>query len=95
MYYVYLHTNKSNGKKYVGMTGKLPKQRWQKGRGYLHNKSFYEDILKYGWDEGFTHEVLYANLTKIEARVKESRLIAEYNLTNPLYGYNLKGGKIV
>ena len=89
-----MHTNKTNGKKYIGMTGMHPHQRWQKGNGYSSNKDFYNDICKYGWDEGFTHEVVAGNLTKTEARRKESELIAKYKAADPACGYNHKGGKI-
>ena len=55
-YYIYVHTNKKNGAKYVGITTQNPKQRWANGSGYSTQKKFYNAILKYGWDN-FDHQV--------------------------------------
>lgn len=91
-YCVYVHTNKTNGKKYVGITSTSPERRWKKGRGYRSNVLFYRAIQKYGWD-GFIHEILESGLTKQSAYEKEIGLIQSMQLTNPKYGYNLdKGG---
>lgn len=91
-YCVYVHTNKSNGKRYVGITSMLPEKRWANGHGYRSNRLFYRAIQKYGWD-GFTHEVLERGLTKESACEREVELIQTMQLTNPQYGYNLdKGG---
>jgi hypothetical protein len=66
-YYVYLHTNTINKKVYIGMTKLTPKARWGgNGGGYRHQSRFYNDILKYGWDN-FTHEIVHSGLTKEEA----------------------------
>ena len=93
-YSVYIHTNNTNGKKYVGMTSQKPTTRWGKdGYCYASNKPFYEDIAQFGWG-GFTHEVIESGLTKTQARIKEASLIALYNTTNPTTGYNRVGGKI-
>lgn len=91
-YCVYVHTNKANGKKYVGITSMLPEKRWANGRGYRSNRLFYRAIQKYGWD-GFAHEVLEGGLTKQSAYEMEVELIRSMQLTNPEHGYNLdKGG---
>jgi hypothetical protein len=37
---VYVHTNKFNGKKYVGITSTKPEDRWRNGRGYARNQHF-------------------------------------------------------
>ena len=90
-YSVYCHTNKFNGKKYIGITRRKPELRWKKGSDYKHNPYFYNSILKYGWD-GFEHEILFENLSEDEAKEKERELINEYNTNNRNFGYNLTGG---
>ena len=88
-YCVYLHTNKTNGKKYVGITSRKTNTRWQKGNGYKRQKKFYAAISKYGWD-GFSHEILFANLTLEEANLKEKELIKFYDSFKN--GYNSTEG---
>ena len=90
-YCVYVHTNKTNGKKYVGQTGLKPEKRWNSGKGYKDNQYFWRAIQKYGWDN-FEHEVLASNLTKEEADNFEILLIKKLELTNPDKGYNLQDG---
>ena len=93
-YAVYIHTNKSNGKKYVGATSRAPHERFAKGRGYKLNDEFYSDILKQGWDN-FEHHIVYEGLSKKEAHVKEKELIKKYNTTNSDFGYNKREGGII
>lgn len=38
---LYCHTNKSNGKRYVGITCRTPEERWRNGTQYYHNEHFY------------------------------------------------------
>lgn len=91
---VYKHTNKKNGKIYIGITGQDVKRRWQNGSGY-YGTYFYNAIKKYGWD-GFAHEVLYTDLTKAEAERIEVSLIAEYQSNKREHGYNIAdGGNVV
>ena len=40
-YVLYLHTNLTNKKRYVGITRLDPKTRWNNGIGYQQNKKFY------------------------------------------------------
>lgn len=50
-YCVYVHTNLTNGKRYVGITKRNPNDRWDNGNGYKSNQRFAEDIAKVrmGW----------------------------------------------
>lgn len=91
-YIVYCHTNKINGKKYIGITGdSLQKRAGLNGSYYKGCTYFYNAIQKYGW-ENFNHEILFQNLTKEEASQKEFKLIDLYNTTDHKYGYNLREG---
>ena len=90
-YCVYVHTNKINGKKYVGLTSQDPERRWKHGYGYKGSTYFYNAIQKYGWDS-FTHEIIADNLSKKEAQDMESKLIVEYKTQNENFGYNLESG---
>ena len=94
---VYMHINKINNKKYIGVTGRLPNQRWgHDGNNYKREPVFYGAINKYGWD-GFEHLVVEDNLTEKEAKQLEIELIALYKTNcfrykNPKYGYNCTDG---
>ncbi len=90
-YSVYKHTNKKNGKVYIGMTSQRPETRWGNGKNYWANKHFSNAINKYGWD-GFEHKVLRTNMRKRKASLMESKLIKRYNATNPKFGYNIYKG---
>ena len=87
--FVYIHINKINGKKYIGQTIQSPIKRWDYGRGYRNCSRFFNAIKKYGWDN-FEHKVFECNESDLD-RI-ESELIAQYNTTNPQYGYNLDSG---
>ena len=91
MYTVYCHTNKLNGKRYVGITKKKPERRWQNGTGYKNSICFYNAIQKYGW-YNFDHEILYTNLTKNDAEEKERLIIKEWRTNERNFGYNIEGG---
>lgn len=88
---VYIHTNKINNKKYIGITSQLPETRWRNGRGYEPYLRFGKAIHKYGWDN-FAHEVVYHNLSENEAKEAEIALIQQLNTTNQSYGYNMTTG---
>ena len=91
-YSVYLHTNKTNGKKYIGITSqKNVERRWSNGAGYKKQKRFYCAIQSYGWD-GFTHEILYSGLTKEQAEAKEEELILLHRSNDLNFGYNIENG---
>lgn len=91
---VYVHINKANGKRYVGITSrKNPDDRWCGGAGYKRreNRYFYNSIQKYGWD-GFDHLILYSGLIESDAKETEKRLISEWRTQEHDYGYNLTAG---
>lgn len=89
---VYVHINKENGKKYVGITSKnKPEHRWNSGRGYNENPHFAAAISKYGWD-GFEHVILYANLPEESAKQLEKKLIRDWRTQDRAYGYNATTG---
>lgn len=91
-YKVYLHINKINNKKYIGITKQELKKRWGiNGSGYAGSTYFYYSILKYGWDS-FEHILLLNNLTESEAVAKEKELIKEYRSNDKKYGYNTSSG---
>ena len=93
MYCVYVHTNLTNNKKYVGITNNI-KNRW-KPSAYKpdegKNSRFYNAILKYGW-EGFSHEILEDNLTVEEACTREQFYIREWKTQQREFGYNISPG---
>lgn len=92
-YSVYKHTNKINGKVYIGMTSTSPEKRWGKdGNGY-RGQVFGRAIQKYGWDN-FEHEILINNLSKEDANELEKSFIKLYNATNPNFGYNISEGGV-
>lgn len=95
-YVVYMHTNKINNKKYIGITcQKLLRRFRSDGSGYEQCFRFWKAIQKYGW-ENFEHEVLFEDLTQEEAEQKEIELISFYNTTNPKFGYNIcLGGNLM
>ena len=93
MFKVYIHTNKTNGKMYVGQTCQTPELRWKNGRGYKSSPHFYSAIKKYGWDN-FEHEIIASGLTQQEANNFEELLISKLDTTTPSLGYNIAlGGK--
>lgn len=92
IYQVYIHTNKENGKVYIGITSSnISKRAGSNGINYKKNTLFYRAIQKYGWDN-FTHETLFTELTINEAAKIEQNLIAKYQSNNPLFGYNISSG---
>jgi very-short-patch-repair endonuclease len=93
MYCVYIHTNKTNGKMYIGVTihEDNPNKRWAGGKNYIRNTHFYNAIKKYVWD-GFTHEIFAKNLSKEDAMAIEMLLIEYFQTTNQNMGYNKTSG---
>lgn len=90
-YCVYSHTNKVNGKVYIGLTSMKPEARWKNGIGYHSGTHFRNAIDKYGWDN-FDHKIIKDNLTKDEAGYWEKYYISLYNSMDRHYGYNMSSG---
>lgn len=90
-YLIYKHTNKINGKCYIGQTCyKNPAHRWHSdGGGYKSQQKFYRAIKKYTWDN-FEHEILAKNLSKRDADILEIEYIKQFDSINN--GYNLLSG---
>lgn len=90
-YIVYLHTNKVNGKVYVGITKHVnnPNARWKGGNGYCENSILHRAIKKYGWDN-FGHIVL-CKTSKSTACILERTLISLYKRRNKSYNIGLGG----
>lgn len=87
-YCVYCHENKSNLKKYYGITSQNPSQRWSNGKGYKNNPYFSHAIEKYGWDN-FTHSIIYNGLSYDEAASIEASLTLKDKTHMREYGYNI------
>lgn len=89
---VYIHINKENGKRYIGITGQDVRRRWRPdGSGYRNNAYFWNAIQKYGWD-GFGHVIVKTGLKQNEACELEKALIAEYQSNDFIHGYNIADG---
>lgn len=88
-----MHTSKTTGKKYVGITCQEP---WTKrfngdGSGYKNCVHFWNAIQKYGWVD-FEHEILEICESENKAIQLEKYYISLYKTNNGLYGYNIKEG---
>lgn len=94
-YLIYKHTNKRNGKSYIGQTHYAnPKLRWYNGvngSAYKSSPKFYNAILaEPDGFEGFTHEVLQRNIPESEIDELEKYYITLYDSVNN--GYNISPG---
>lgn len=87
MFTVYMHVNKTNQKKYIGITSQKPEDRWGPNGCHYHSQYFAKAIKKYGWD-GFDHFILCEGLEEDEAKEIEIALIAEHSSNNSDFGYN-------
>lgn len=88
-YTVYCHISPS-GKRYIGITSKVPEKRWDNGRGY-RGPAFKHAIDKYGWDN-IEHIILATGLSQEEAFQMEKDLIEKYQTRDSKYGYNITPG---
>ena len=106
-YCVYMHINKHNDKKYIGMTSQPPKWRWGiNGVGYMaknedgqyNQPAFAYALEKYNnWDEDWEHIIVADKLTYEEASQMEVELIKLYKTNicrwgKDACGYNLTDG---
>ena len=90
-YVVYVHQNKLNGKRYIGITNNTSKRWYGKGKKYELCPHFAAALHKYGWDN-FTHEIIEDGLTREEANERERFYIAKYRTTEKEHGYNIQPG---
>lgn len=86
-YCIYCHTNKINGKKYIGQTHEYTKR--CQPSNYKGCTKLYNAILKYGWNN-FSHQILEDNLTLEQVNEREEYYIQLYNTVEN--GYNIKSG---
>lgn len=89
---IYIHTNKRDGKCYVGQS-RNPHKRWRsKLSAYLNNPHFYNALKRDGWD-GFDHQIVFqAECTQEQLDQLERLWIVFLNTLNPAFGYNLRAG---
>lgn len=92
---IYKHTNRINGKVYVGQTSKSnPNYRWNDGKGYTKrnpDSHFARAIKKYGWDS-FDHEILESGIPTLEtANERESFWIKFFDSVENGYNANYGG----
>ena len=88
---LYIHTNKENGKSYVGITSQDPELRWMNGKGYESRLVFGRAIRKYGW-ENFEHEIVMRDLSEEDAKFLEKWLIKTLKTQDRFWGYNMTSG---
>ena len=92
LYYIYKHTNKNNGKVYIGQTRDTMEERsGSNGSNYRGCPKFYNAIQSYGWD-AFLPEIIDTAQTQDEAYEKEKYYISCYHSTDDKFGYNLDFG---
>lgn len=89
-YTVYMHVNKINNKKYIGLTKDI-KRRWSCNGAEYRKQYLGKAIEKYGW-ENFEHVILYQGLSRNEACQKEIEMISYYNTSDKNLGYNISPG---
>ncbi len=90
---MYIHINKINGKRYIGLTKQTPEARWGiDGKNYKSScPRFWNAIQKYGWDN-FEHIVVKNGLSKNDACALEIQLIEQFMTQSEELGYNILSG---
>lgn len=72
-YTVYMHINKINNKKYIGITKNKLTRRWKSnGVGYKTSTLFWNAIQKYGWDN-FEHEIIETGISQDKAKLQANK----------------------
>lgn len=95
--FIYVISNKKNGKRYVGQhAGKdlekyFERTLWLAENGYQGKRLLYRAIRKHG-EENFTVKPLVIVDTKFEMDLYEIGMIKAWDLCNPSKGYNLTQG---
>lgn len=90
-YCLYMHIF-PNGKVYIGITKRVPYNRWGvNGNNYKNSARVYSAIQKYGWSN-IEHKIVLEDLTKEEAESLEKEYIAEYRSMEKEFGYNTYSG---
>ncbi len=91
---IYCHTNRVNGKRYVGQTVYSMEKRWRdhvSSSKFAGRRSLFANaVRKYGAD-AFEHQILEVVSTQDEANLAESRWIEQFACSVPR-GYNLTLG---
>ena len=91
-YSVYMHVFPDK-KKYIGVTSKPLRQRWNGGMGYENQKRVFHAIVTFGW-ENVTHYLLADGLDKESAYIIEAYLIQKWKTYRKSKGYNTAIPKI-
>lgn len=85
---IYRHTF-PDGKVYIGKTKNVPEERWGKnGRGYQEQTKVFNAILEFGW-RNIKHEILFQDLSELEATIKEEELIKKSSCVGSTGNYNV------
>ncbi len=87
---VYLITNATNGKRYIGQTSKSLDVRWHQHQVTRSCSALRNAVDKYG-ASSFIREILFSELTKEQATEFEVEYIERYKTKAP-NGYNLTSG---
>ena len=84
---VYGHCNLTNGKWYVGMTSREPKERWHSGWGYHNNSQMWNDIQESNWNIDWLHTIFDTFNNREDALDYEAFLMGMFDAIDN--GYNV------
>jgi group I intron endonuclease len=93
-YFIYLLSNKINGKVYVGQSKDITKRWSDHRRAVVNNKPIqivHHAMIKYGLDD-FVFEVIFGCKTQDDINWAEEYFIKYYDSRNSKNGYNLTNG---